>query len=114
MMEDFEDLFPEGTSKSQRRKHAANVAKKMVGRNEAYSNLVEDLFPFEIRLSIHPHSNVKKFGFNLVHCESLWRTPWHSVTVRRGDGSYELMLKSQALELGFRETADEDGLVFFE
>ncbi len=114
MMEDFEDLFPPDASKSQRRKVAAAVAKRMVGRNEAYSNLVEDLFPFDIRLSIHPHPNVKKFGFNLVHCDSVWRTPWHSVTVRRADGSFSLMHRCDALSQGFRETTDEDGLVFFE
>jgi pyoverdine/dityrosine biosynthesis protein Dit1 len=75
---------------------------------------VEDLFPLSLRLSIHPHSNVKKFGFNLVECESVWRTPWHAVTVRRADGSFSLMHRCEALSQGFRETADEEGLIFFE
>jgi pyoverdine/dityrosine biosynthesis protein Dit1 len=112
MTEDFEDVLANVT-KSQRRKVASKTAKKMVARNEAYSNLVEDLFPYAVRLSIHPHPNVKKFGINLVQCENLWRTPWHAVAVLR-DGQWVLMHKSEALLLGFAEKRSEpDGLIYF-
>lgn len=55
------------TSKSKQKKIAANVAFEMLKRNQAYSNLVEVLFPAHVRLSIHAHLNDgPKFGVNLL------------------------------------------------
>ncbi|KAI0163832.1 Pyoverdine/dityrosine biosynthesis protein-domain-containing protein [Xylariaceae sp. FL1272] len=53
-------------STSQRKKTAATVAAEMMARNQAYSNLVELLFPDYVRLSIHAHNNRgPKFGVRL-------------------------------------------------
>ena len=49
-------------------KLASKTAFEMVIRNEAYSNLIELLFPFHIRLSIHGDENsgqMFKFGISL-------------------------------------------------
>lgn len=54
-------------SKRKQKKLAALIAFEMLKRNQAYSNLVEVLFPFHIRLSIHAHANNgPKFGINLL------------------------------------------------
>ncbi|RPA80958.1 hypothetical protein BJ508DRAFT_192692, partial [Ascobolus immersus RN42] len=54
-------------SKKQQKKTASKVAWEMVLRNQAYSNLVEALFPFAVRLSIHAHSNAgPKFGIRML------------------------------------------------
>lgn len=59
---------PEFLAKSlkQRKKLAFIVAAEMIARNQAYSNLVELLFPNYVRLSIHAHNNRgPKFGICL-------------------------------------------------
>lgn len=39
----------------------------MIKRNDAYSNLVELMFPFHLRFSIHAHNNAgPKFGISLL------------------------------------------------
>lgn len=51
---------------NQRKRIISRVAKVMIMRNYAYSNLVELLFPSHIRLSIHAHDNSgPKFGIRL-------------------------------------------------
>lgn len=45
----------------------ASVAFEMIRRNDAYSNLVELIFPFHLRLSIHAHHNAgPKYGIRLL------------------------------------------------
>lgn len=54
-------------SKSQRKKLATKVSFEMMLRNQAYSNLVEMVFPAHLRLSIHAHVNSgPKFGVALL------------------------------------------------
>ncbi|SGZ58190.1 CIC11C00000002250 [Sungouiella intermedia] len=49
------------------KKLVSNVAFEMIRRNDAYSNLVELMFPFHLRLSIHAHPNCgPKFGIRLL------------------------------------------------
>ncbi|KAI0895451.1 Pyoverdine/dityrosine biosynthesis protein-domain-containing protein [Annulohypoxylon nitens] len=66
----LEDLFYHPLirvmSRSKQKKLSAKVAFEMIMRNQAYSNLVELLFPNHIRLSIHAHNNAgPKFGIQL-------------------------------------------------
>ncbi|KAI1094023.1 Pyoverdine/dityrosine biosynthesis protein-domain-containing protein [Rostrohypoxylon terebratum] len=66
----LEDLsyhpFVRVMSRSKQKKLSAKVAFEMMMRNQAYSNLVELLFPNHIRLSIHAHNNAgPKFGIQL-------------------------------------------------
>ncbi|OJJ46527.1 hypothetical protein ASPZODRAFT_40116, partial [Penicilliopsis zonata CBS 506.65] len=53
-------------SRKQKKKLAEKVSFEMMLRNQAYSNLVELVFPDHIRLSIHAHVNTgPKFGITL-------------------------------------------------
>lgn len=53
-------------SRKFRKALCGKVAFEMIKRNEAYSNLVELMLPFHVRLSIHAHSNSgPKFGIRL-------------------------------------------------
>ncbi|KAI1464293.1 Pyoverdine/dityrosine biosynthesis protein-domain-containing protein [Daldinia caldariorum] len=67
MLEDLElHPFTRTMSRSKQKKLASKVAFEMIMRNQAYSNLVELLFPNHIRLSIHAHNNAgPKFGVQL-------------------------------------------------
>ncbi|KAG9233565.1 pyoverdine/dityrosine biosynthesis protein [Amylocarpus encephaloides] len=67
MLEDL-DLHPytKPMTRSQRKKLSIKVSFEMIMRNQAYSNLVELLFPDHVRLSIHAHTNSgPKFGVRL-------------------------------------------------
>ncbi|PHH61479.1 hypothetical protein CDD81_326 [Ophiocordyceps australis] len=67
MFEDLEvNCYTQDLSRSQRRRLASKVAFEMIQRNQAYSNLVELMFPHHIRLSIHAHPNCgPKFGIQV-------------------------------------------------
>jgi len=67
----FEDLahhpVTEHLSKSQRKKLSEKIAFEMIQRNQAYSHLVEQIFPHFVRFSIHAHRNSgPKFGIKLL------------------------------------------------
>lgn len=60
-----------GLSRSAKKKLCGKVAFEMIKRNEAYSNLVELMYPFHLRLSIHAHCNSgPKFGIRLLSNKS--------------------------------------------
>ncbi|KAI8625966.1 Pyoverdine/dityrosine biosynthesis protein-domain-containing protein [Xylariaceae sp. FL1651] len=66
MLQDLTGSSFDGQSTSQKKKIASSVAAEMMVRNQAYSNLLELLFPNYIRLSIHAHNNRgPKFGIRL-------------------------------------------------
>ncbi|KAI5962374.1 DIT1 [Candida pseudojiufengensis] len=49
------------------KKIVSQVAFEMIKRNDAYSNLVELMFPFHLRFSIHAHNNSgPKYGISLL------------------------------------------------
>ncbi|KAF2102517.1 hypothetical protein NA57DRAFT_32607 [Rhizodiscina lignyota] len=120
MLEDIaHPSFAELSSVSQRKKLACKVAGEMIARNQAYSNLLELLFPNFIRLSIHAHPNKgPKFGIRLFskdrvrEIESLDRrhepkpsydfqvpTPWHNSILKvEGEKSFYLAKASVAEE----------------
>lgn len=76
------------------KKLVSQVAYEMIRRNDAYLNLVELVFPFHLRLSIHAHPNTgPKFGIRLLDPETCCAvnhdqgeeekllhipTPWHN------------------------------------
>lgn len=54
-------------SKNAKKRLCGKVAFEMIKRNEAYSNLVELMYPFYVRLSIHAHNNSgPKFGIRML------------------------------------------------
>ncbi|KJZ71017.1 hypothetical protein HIM_09596 [Hirsutella minnesotensis 3608] len=102
MLEDLAlNPYTSALSQSQRRKLSAKVAFEMIQRNQAYSNLVEVMFPYHVRLSIHAHNNAgPKFGIQLFgnqvratnelspdgdlvksHDQLHVPTPWHNCIV---------------------------------
>lgn len=101
----YEDLVNTTMAKSMSRKKfkkmVSSVAFEMILRNDAYSNLVELVFPFHLRLSIHAHHNAgPKYGIRLLddsiccsynhNSEEEDRllhipTPWHNAVFKISD-----------------------------
>ncbi|KAG5982287.1 hypothetical protein E4U55_002092 [Claviceps digitariae] len=119
MLEDLTtNKYTSHLSRSQLRKKSAKVAFEMIQRNQAYSNLVEILFPHHVRLSIHAHDNAgPKFGMQMLgkniiptdvlppngsntnSCDKLHvPTPWHNCIVAiRGDANMYITKSNVAL-----------------
>ncbi|WEW54882.1 hypothetical protein PRK78_000309 [Emydomyces testavorans] len=120
MLEDL-DLHPlaKSLSRSQRKKLATKVSFEMILRNQAYSNLVELMFPDHLRFSIHAHNNSgPKFGIRLFDTataratESLHATddevsahdllhiptPWHNCVARCEGSPISHIIKSKAVK----------------
>lgn len=110
------------------KKIVSQVAHEMIKRNDAYSNLVELMFPFHLRFSIHAHNNAgPKFGISLLskngtekclpiesiqdhkepRCTNLLHipTPWHNSIVKINDDETYYVIKAakvnQDLETGY-------------
>lgn len=118
MLEDL-DLHPQtqDLSRSKRKKLSSKVSFEMILRNQAYSNLVNLIFPDHIRLSIHAHNNAgPKFGVQLLNkkearaVDSLDTeskgssdllhipTPWHNSIAKVEDSPKVHVLKSAAVK----------------
>ncbi|KAI1384202.1 Pyoverdine/dityrosine biosynthesis protein-domain-containing protein [Hypoxylon trugodes] len=119
MLEDLElHPFTQAMSRSKQKKLSSKVAFEMIMRNQAYSNLVELLYPNHIRLSIHAHNNAgPKFGIQLFDpattqaVESLSPdsgpmvsrdllhipTPWHNCVVKVAGDNMLYVTKSKAV-----------------
>lgn len=101
-------------SRKQLKKTASKVSFEMIKRNDAYSNLIEMVFPFHLRLSIHAHNNAgPKFGIKLlsdkqvrvistvedfdapenVDCLHI-PTPWHNSILKIDETDYYYVIKS--------------------
>lgn len=119
MQEDLSiNRYTQGLSRSQLKKLSSKIAFEMIQRNEAYSNLIELLFPHHIRLSIHAHDNsgpkfgIRLFGPNVRPLESISAesaemrsvdllhvpTPWHNCLVEIGGYSNLIMTKSNTVK----------------
>ncbi|ACT07955.1 Pyoverdine biosynthesis protein [Dickeya chrysanthemi Ech1591] len=78
-----------GVSNAQIQKVARVAAYRVIQRSEAWSQHLEEKFPQAVRLSIHPQFRIsKKIGIKLAPVRDRWRTPWHSVAVKRGADIY--------------------------
>lgn len=116
MLEDLSlNPYTKDLSRSQLRKLSSKVSFEMIQRNEAYSNLVELLFPHHVRLSIHAHDNagpkfgIRLFGPNVRPLETLSfdapemsssdllhvPTPWHNCLVEIAGSPDLIMTKSK-------------------
>jgi pyoverdine/dityrosine biosynthesis protein Dit1 len=82
------------------REETKEVAYEVIRRSNAWSRLVEALFPHALRLSIHPQLPTSaKIGFQLVPCENAWGTPWHNVALLGAEG-FRLVKRREAEERG--------------
>jgi len=85
----FEDQAAIETACS--RNHVREVTKELtyqvVQRSKAWSQLVGDVFPRAVRLSIHPQpAHSEKLGFHLLRTRDNWLTPWHGVAMEFSNG----------------------------
>ncbi|MBJ7309592.1 L-tyrosine/L-tryptophan isonitrile synthase family protein [Rugamonas sp. CCM 8940] len=79
------------SSNTKLREEAKELAYQVIIHSNAWSGLVEGLFPAALRLSIHPqHPHSRKIGVALMACDDIWRTPWHGAVLDDGN-SYRLM-----------------------
>lgn len=75
---------------------ARGSAYRVIQRSNAWSRLLEQHFTHAVRLSIHPQPRVSgKIGVFLVDSSDVWRTPWHSVAIKR-DGAVQLVPRHEA------------------
>lgn len=95
-------MFPgQKRSRTSVQKTSRVRAYEVIRRSNAWSDLIENLYPDAIRLSIHPQvCGAKKLGIKLMSSES-WMTPWHGVTLDTKEG-YILVKRAQAEALGAR------------
>lgn len=109
--------FCQTLSKKAFKKTVSTVAFEMIKRNDAYSNLVELMFPHHLRLSIHAHNNAgPKYGVKLLapgtskiiktldssdepSFEDLLHipTPWHNAVVTIEGHPFFYMTKSKTV-----------------
>ncbi|WP_050463781.1 L-tyrosine/L-tryptophan isonitrile synthase family protein [Herbaspirillum autotrophicum] len=72
----------------------------VIQRSWAWGDLLADLFPQAIRLSIHPQAASSiKMGIHMMPSRDDWLTPWHGVAVNTGD-HFVLMKRSEVIALG--------------
>ncbi|WP_191873835.1 L-tyrosine/L-tryptophan isonitrile synthase family protein [Streptomyces filipinensis] len=76
-------------------------------RSRAWGALVAEHHPAAVRLSIHPQPvGAAKFGIRLLDAPDAWTTPWHSAALHRADGTWTLLPRARAAQLGRLVTAD--------
>lgn len=121
-------------SRKKFKKIVSKVAFEMIKRNDAYSNLVELIFPYHLRFSIHAHTNSgPKYGIQLLtasdcfvinsledHCSPSLSdllhipTPWHNSIVVIGKQKF--VIKSEEVYNGYKNGGEgswnEDSLCF--
>jgi pyoverdine/dityrosine biosynthesis protein Dit1 len=86
-------------SNSKLREGSKDLAYHVIIRSNAWSGLVESLFPSALRLSIHPqHPHSRKIGIKLMECDDIWRTPWHGAVLDDGQ-KYRLMSRGDIEKL---------------
>lgn len=93
--------YKEFASRNQLHKAAKRLAKQMMFRNEAYSHLVRQEFPSNIRLSMHPSANNgSKYSFQLIPSPHAWTSPWHCALLIESDGQYATIHRKDAEAAG--------------
>lgn len=99
MLEDLSGPGYTGT-RSALQRHCRKLAYGVIQRSKAWGELLGQLFPAAVRLSIHPQPcATDKIGILLADTPDVWLTPWHSVAVETG-GRYTLMKRAEAEEAG--------------
>jgi pyoverdine/dityrosine biosynthesis protein Dit1 len=93
MYTDLKARQPDASS-NQLKEQSKHLAYEVIIRSNAWSALVQEVFPETIRLSIHPqHPHSEKIGIKLMDCDNIWRTPWHGAVLDDGQ-NYRLMARS--------------------
>ena len=83
-LDEFKD-----SSRAQIQKLAKSVSYRVIQRSNAWSRLLEEVYPDSLRLSIHPQYRTSgKIGIHMIATDDCWRTPWHSVAVKKNGMIY--------------------------
>jgi L-tyrosine isonitrile synthase len=78
-LDEFKD-----TSRAQIQKLAKSISLRVIQRSNAWGRLLEHKYPDSLRLSIHPQYRIsRKIGIQMTSTDDCWRTPWHSVAVKK-------------------------------
>lgn len=89
-------------SKSQHQKAAKKLAREMMFRNEAFSNLVRNNFSSMIRLSMHPSvNNGNKYSFQLIPGVDVKHSAWHCSLIIDKSNNFSTMHKKDAIANGY-------------
>lgn len=113
LLEDELELNP-SISKNKASQETKLRTYELMRRSDAWSELLNNVFPNELRLSIHPYEiEHEKFGIKLISSSSKWATPWHNVTVKISD-RFELMHRKDALSLNAIPKFAKDKYAYFE
>ncbi|WP_369354926.1 L-tyrosine/L-tryptophan isonitrile synthase family protein [Streptomyces sp. cg2] len=96
-----EDTADHAGTRSALQRECRQRAYGVIQRSRAWGDLIADHHPRSVRLSIHPQPiGARKFGIRLLDAPDAWTTPWHSAALRRTDGTWTLMPRAKAAELG--------------
>lgn len=101
----LEDLSVPGYtgSRAALQRRSRGLAYGVIARSRAWDELLAELFPDAVRLSIHPQPcSTRKIGLLLADTPDVWLTPWHSAAVDTGDGRFTLMKRAEAEAAGAR------------
>ncbi|MBO0651402.1 isocyanide synthase family protein [Streptomyces triculaminicus] len=99
MLEDLSTPDYTGTRSALQRR-CRQLAYRVIQRSRAWGNLLDELFPDAVRLSIHPQPcATDKIGILLADTPDAWLTPWHGVAVASG-GRFTLMKRADAERAG--------------
>ncbi|KAJ5748033.1 uncharacterized protein N7511_009729 [Penicillium nucicola] len=79
----------------QYKKRVKIIAKAMIVRGVEYAELLRQVYPDSVRLSIHPSSGQVKLSFPLIpQIDSFSMSPWHCSIAVRTDGTFITAHKS--------------------
>jgi pyoverdine/dityrosine biosynthesis protein Dit1 len=99
-------------SNNQHTKAAKELARTMMFRNEAYSNLVKHEFSNMVRLSMHPSiNNGTKYSFQLIPGGR--HSAWHCALVVTKEGAIETMHRKDAILAGHELVYKDNRPYFF-
>ncbi len=93
--------FKTFASKRQHHLAAKALARQMMFRNEAYSQLAQKEFSGSIRLSMHPTTNKGKYSFQLIPSPEAWTSPWHCALLTKCNGVVATIHKKDAEAAGY-------------
>ncbi|MGW7637442.1 L-tyrosine/L-tryptophan isonitrile synthase family protein [Streptomyces decoyicus] len=96
-----EDTADHAGTRSALQRACRQRAYGVIQRSRAWGDLIAEHHPHAVRLSIHPQPlGAPKFGIRLLDAPDVWTTPWHSAALHRTDGTWTLMPRARAAQLG--------------
>ncbi|MEE1807564.1 isocyanide synthase family protein [Streptomyces sp. BE133] len=103
-----EDTADHSGTRSALQRECRKRAYGVIQRSRAWGDLIAEHHPHAVRLSIHPQPiGAPKFGIQLLDAPDAWTTPWHSAALRRTDGTWTLMPRAKAAQLGRLMSCDD-------